>query len=145
MPGTSSPGGLTRALVATLSAAGCATSRPAPEPEPAPLCRCAPGKPCWPTRDDWQKFGASLRGKLEQPQSPLAPCRSDAAGEACATAMRNSTNPFYLQDQPGGTQSTGWLGAWIAASTAYAVVAEDASDTRAAVTFARPDRPPPAS
>src|SRR5438045_7409423 len=127
MPGTSGSGGVTRALVATLFAAGCATSRPAPQPEAAPLCRCAPGQPCWPTRDDWQKFGASLRGKLEQPQSPLAPCRSDAAGEACATAIRNSTNPFYLQDQPGGTESTGWLGAWTAASSAYSVVETDAS------------------
>jgi len=140
MPGTSGSGGVTRALVATLFAAGCATSRPAPQPEAAPLCRCAPGQPCWPTRDDWQKFGASLRGKLEQPQSPFAPCRSDAAGEACATAIRNSTNPFYLQDQPGGTESTGWLGAWTAASSAYAVVAKDASDVVAAVKFARRSR-----
>src|SRR5438477_3116753 len=140
MPGTSGSGGVTRALVATLFAAGCATSRPAPQPEAAPLCRCAPGQPCWPTRDDWQKFGASLRGKLEQPQTPLAPCRSDAAGEACATAIRNSTNPFYLQDQPGGTESTGWLGAWTAASSAYAVVAKDASDVVAAVKFARRSR-----
>src|SRR5205814_6295987 len=140
MPGTSGSGGVTRALVPTLCPAGCVTSRPAAQPEPAPLCRCTPGKPCWPTRDDWQKFAASLRGKLEQSQSPLAPCRSDAAGEACATAIRNSTNPFYLQDQPGGTESTGWLGAWTAASSAYAVVAKDASDVVAAVKFARRSR-----
>ncbi len=62
----------------------------------------------------------SLHGKLEQPQ-----------------LIRNSKNPFYLQDQPGGTQSTGWLGAWDAASSAYAVAAEDAADIVAAVNFAR--------
>src|SRR5438067_5441654 len=135
MPGISSS--VTRALVGTLFAAGCVTSRPAAQPEPAPQCRCAPDKPCWPTPDDWQKFGASLRGKLEQPRSPLAPCRTDAAGEACATAIRNSTNPFFLQDQPGGTESTGWLGGWTVASSAYAVVAEEASDVVAAVKFAR--------
>jgi hypothetical protein len=109
-------------LVASL-AAGCAATRPAARPEAAAMCRCTPDKPCWPPQAEWQRFGASLRGKLEQPQSPLAPCRSDAAGEACAAAIRNSKNPFYLQDQAGGTQSTGWLGAWSAASSAYAVAA----------------------
>jgi FAD/FMN-containing dehydrogenase len=123
-------------LVASL-AAGCTASRPAARTEAAAMCRCTPGKPCWPTQADWQRFGASLHGKLEQPLSPLAPCRSDAAGEACAAAIRNSKNPFYLQDQAGGTQSTGWLGAWSAASSAYAVAAEDSGDIMAAVDFAR--------
>jgi FAD/FMN-containing dehydrogenase len=123
-------------LVASL-AAGCAATRPAARPEAAAMCRCTPDKPCWPPQAEWQRFGASLRGKLEQPQSPLAPCRSDAAGEACAAAIRNSKNPFYLQDQAGGTQSTGWLGAWSAASSAYAVAAEDSGDIVAAVDFAR--------
>ena len=137
MPGACGSCSLTRLMVATLLASGCAARRPAAQPEPAPLCRCTPEKPCWPTRDDWQSFAATLHGKLEQPQSPLAPCRSDAAGEACASALRSSRNPFYLQDQPGGTESTGWLGAWTAASSAYAVVAEDATDVVAAVNFAR--------
>src|SRR5713226_8952845 len=123
-------------LVASL-AAGCAASRPAARPEAAAMCRCTPDKPCWPTEADWQRFGASLHGKLEQPQSPLARCREDAAGEACAAALRNSKNPFYLQDQAGGTQSTGWLGAWSAATSAYAVAAEDSGDIVAAVDFAR--------
>lgn len=86
------------------------------------MCRCSPATPCWPLPADWQRFGASLHGKLEQPRSPLAPCRVDAAGEACAAALRDSRNPFSLQDQPGGTQSTGWLGAWTAAASAFAVV-----------------------
>jgi FAD/FMN-containing dehydrogenase len=85
-------------------------------------------------------LGAGLHGKLEQPQSPLAPCRSDAAGEACAAAIRDSKNPFYLEDQAGGTQSAGWLGAWNAASSAYAVAAEDAGDIVATVNFAREHR-----
>jgi FAD/FMN-containing dehydrogenase len=51
--------------------------------------------------------------------------------------MKSARNPFYLQDQPGGTESTGWLDAWTAATSAYAVVAEDAGDVMAAVSFAR--------
>ncbi len=130
---------MTRAIPAAVAflVAGCTASRSTARPEAAALCRCTPDKPCWPAQAAWQRVGANLHGKLEQPQSPLAPCRNDAAGEACAAAMRNSKNPFYLQDQAGGTQSTGWLGAWNAAPSAYAVAAEDAGDIAAAVDFAR--------
>ncbi len=124
-------------VLTALAGAGCKANRLAVQQEEASTCRCTPDKPCWPSQAEWQAFGTSLHGKLEQPESPLAPCRSDAAGDACAGAIRNSKNPFYLQDQAGGTQSTGWLGAWSAASSAYAVVAEDAADIVAAVNFAR--------
>src|SRR5215813_1689261 len=126
-------------LVATFVGSGCAASRPPAQGE-APMCRCTPDNPCWPTQAEWQGLRARLHGKLEQPQSPLAPCRTDATGEDCAAAIKNSKNPFYLQDQPGGTQSGGWLGAWDAASSAYAVAAEDAADIAAAVNFAREHR-----
>jgi len=137
---------MTRAIVAAglfmaaFAGAGCAASRTAAPQEAAPMCRCTPDKACWPAQAEWQRLGASVHGKLEQPQSPLAPCRTDAAGEACVAALKNARNPFYLQDQPGGTQSAGWLGAWNAASSAYAVAAEDAGDIAAAVTFARQHR-----
>ncbi|MGZ6125697.1 MAG: FAD-dependent oxidoreductase [Myxococcales bacterium] len=126
-------------LVACLAVA-CAASRRASVPEAAAMCRCTPGDPCWPAPADWERFGATLHGKLEQPGSPLAPCQSDAAGEACAAAIKSSKNPFYLQDQPGGTQSTGWLGGWTAAQSAYAVLAEDGEDIAKAVDFARQHR-----
>jgi FAD/FMN-containing dehydrogenase len=126
--------------LAGLADVGCAARRIAAQQEPAPVCRCTPDKPCWPTQMEWEQLGASVHGKLEKPESPLAPCRSDAAGEACAAAMRNSTNPFYLQDQPGGTQSAGWLGAWSAAPSPYAVAAEGAADVVEAVNFAREHR-----
>jgi len=46
-------------------------------------------------------------------------------------------NPFELQDDPGGTQSLGWLGAWNAAPSASAVAAESPADVAVAVDFAR--------
>lgn len=131
---------LTRIIAAAVVVAGCAAPRPVAQQEAAPACRCTPDKPCWPAQAEWQRLGASLHGKLEQPQSPLAACRIDAAGEACAAALKNSKNPFFLQDQAGGTQSAGWLGAWNAAVSAWAVVAEDSSDIAAAVDFARQHR-----
>jgi FAD/FMN-containing dehydrogenase len=127
----------TAGILVAAVAAGCAASRPAATPEVVAACRCKPGQPCWPSATQWQRFGATLHGKLEQPRSPLDPCTSDMAGEACAAALRNVRNPFYLQDQAGGTQSTGWLGAWAAAQSAYGVVAEDTADIQAAVNFAR--------
>ncbi len=81
---------------------------------------CAPNLPCWPTAVQWQRFGSTLTGKLERPQFPV-----------------NSANPFYIQDQSGGTESLGWLGAWTAAPSAYAVAAETAHDIVAVVNFAR--------
>jgi FAD/FMN-containing dehydrogenase len=128
---------MTRTIAFLALLAGCATSPPPVRTEAAPGCRCTPDKPCWPAQSEWQRLGETLHGKLEQPQSPLAACRTDAAGEACAAAMKNARNPFYLQDSAGGTQSAGWLGAWNAAISPYAVAAEDASDVMAAVVFAR--------
>jgi len=128
------------ALVVASAGAGCAASRPAAGQEPAPVCRCTPGQPCWPSPADWQRLGASLHGKLEQPASPFEPCRTDALSPACAATMKKAKDPFFLQDQSGGTESAGWLGAWNAATSAYAVVAEDASDVAQAVDFARRQR-----
>lgn len=46
-------------------------------------------------------------------------------------------NPFFLQDQAGGTESMGWLDAWEPATSVYAVAATTAADVAAAVDFAR--------
>jgi len=129
-----------RSLSGAFAATQCSTSRPAARDTAAPMCRCTPQEQCWPEPAEWQRLAASLHGKLEQPRSPLEPCRTDAAGQACAAAIRNSKNPFFLQEQPGGTESAGWLGGWSAAASAYAVAAEDANDVAAAVDFARRHR-----
>src|SRR5678816_4378099 len=124
-------------------AAGCGTARHHEAPgRAAELAQawCKPGEPCWPAERDWQELRSRLRGALEDAGSPLAPCRATPTGEACATAIRNMKNPFYLQDQAGGTESAGWLGAWAAAPSVYAVAAESAEDVAAAVDFARAHR-----
>jgi FAD/FMN-containing dehydrogenase len=102
--------------------------------------RCRPGQPCWPTESEWQQLRAQLGGKLEEVHAPLEACRVGTAGEACATALRSVRNPFYLQDQAGGTESAGWFGAWSAAPSVYAVAAENAGDVAAAIDFARAHR-----
>jgi FAD/FMN-containing dehydrogenase len=101
---------------------------------------CKPTQQCWPTPVEWAKLRASLAGTLEEPRSPIAPCLADAAGAACATALRGLASPYALQEQSGGTESIGWLDAWTAAPSAYAVVAENAGDVAAAIRFARAHR-----
>ena len=101
---------------------------------------CKPAQPCWPAPADWAVLRASLTGTLEQPRSPIAACLVDANGDACATALKGLASPYALQEQSGGTESVGWLGAWTAAPSAYAVAAENAGDVAAAIRFARVHR-----
>ena len=112
------------AAVPPVSPVATATTSPA---------HCTPKLPCWPSPGDW----AELRATLVGAPSPLQSCVDDPNGAACTAATRGMTNPFYHQDQPGGTESLGWIGAWTAAPSAYAIAAEAPSDVVAAVDFAR--------
>src|SRR5262249_30166543 len=98
---------------------------------------CMPDKPCWPAAAEWQKLREAVGGRLIQPELPFAHCIADAKSAECATEIQNLHNPFFIQDQPGGTESMGWLGAWNAAASVYAVAAESPADVAAAVNFAR--------
>src|SRR5215468_11298929 len=44
---------------------------------------------------------------------------------------------FFIGDQPGAAESTGWVDAWMFAPSVYAVAAKSAEDVAAAVNFAR--------
>jgi FAD/FMN-containing dehydrogenase len=46
-------------------------------------------------------------------------------------------DPFWIADQPAGTETSGWLDAWTPAPSVYAVVARNAANVAAAVNFAR--------
>ncbi len=125
------------AVASFLCHASCTTQHPPRAPETVVSHRCAPGLACWPSGAEWEGLRASLTGTLEKPQSPLLPCTTDAASAACSTALTNMKNPFFIDDQVGGTQSQGWLGAWTPARSEYAVVVANAQDVAAAVRFAR--------
>ncbi|HTZ29556.1 MAG TPA: FAD-binding protein [Streptosporangiaceae bacterium] len=51
--------------------------------------------------------------------------------------LANMRNPYAIQDDPGGFQTTGWFGAYDSAPSPRAVAAESAADVAAAVQFAR--------
>jgi FAD/FMN-containing dehydrogenase len=70
----------------------------------------------------------------------VAACKADGAGAACSAALQSLKNPFFNEDEPGATQTTGWLDAWAASVSPYAVAAESAQDFVAAVKFARENK-----
>jgi FAD/FMN-containing dehydrogenase len=49
-------------------------------------------------------------------------------------------NPFWLADQPAGTETSGWFDAWVPAPSVYAVAARNTAHVAAAVNFAREHR-----
>ena len=99
--------------------------------------RVRPSDPAWPGAAAWAKLKEAVGGNLIDVQAPFAVCAPDPKAPACADAMRNMFNPFWVGDQPGGTQVSGWYDAWTPAPSAYAIKARNAADVATGVNFAR--------
>ena len=104
---------------------------------PRTLRRVRPGGTGWPSAAEWDSLNQAVRGNLIAVQSLFAGCAEQLATLACVETKQHIGNPFYIGDQPGGTQVSGWLDAWTPAPSAYAVKAESTADVVAAVNFAR--------
>ena len=102
-----------------------------------PANRVRPGAPGWPSEREWERLRHSVGGNLIKVESLFAPCAGTPDAAACSDLGKNLRNPFFLGDQPGGTQVSGWYGAWTPAPSAYAVHARTAGDVAAATNFAR--------
>ena len=98
---------------------------------------CDPADPAWPDAASWAKLNEDVGGNLIEVHSLFGACESAPNGADCLDALKNVYNPFYIGDQPGGTQVCGWFDAWTPAPSAYAVKARNAADVAAAVNFAR--------
>jgi FAD/FMN-containing dehydrogenase len=85
---------------------------------------------------DWRNLGQRVGGRLVAVESPLALCLADRSGPACAAALEDLHNPFFIEDHPGAFHTTGWLDAFESRPGPYAVAAESADDLAAAVNFA---------
>ena len=103
----------------------------------SPMRRVRPGDKAWPNAASWDKLKQQVGGRLIPVPSPLAPCKDAPASAACAARIEELRNPYFISEQPGGTQTSGWLDAWTSAPSAYAVAAENTEDVVAAVNFAR--------
>ena len=99
--------------------------------------RVHPSDSSWPTAASWEKLKREVGGQLIPVSSPLAPCKDTPASAACAARVEEMKNPYFIGDQAGGTQTSGWLGGWTSAPSVYAVAVRRIEDIVAAVNFAR--------
>ena len=104
---------------------------------PRTMRRVRPRDAGWPTAEQWKGLERAVHGNLLAVQPLFADCAQNQATATCTDTLRQIGNPFYLGDQPGGTQVSGWFDAWTPASSAYAVKAQSTADVVAAVNFAR--------
>ena len=103
----------------------------------SPARRVRPGDPAWPADEDWNKLRQAVEGRLIKVESPLAACGKGPDGAACQEVLKRLKNPYYIGDQPGLTQTSGWVDAWMSAPSVYAVAVATKEDVVAAVNFAR--------
>ena len=106
-------------------------------PPGAPVRRVRPADPGWPDEARWNQLNQDVGGRLLKVQPLLAACATEPGGASCQAVLKNLRNPYYIGDQPGATQTSGWVDAWMSAPSAYAVAARTTSDVAAAVNFAR--------
>jgi FAD/FMN-containing dehydrogenase len=115
-----------RAFVGTgLSLAGAALL-PAQMARARAFSRVRPGQPGWPVAADWAKLSAAVGGRVAPVTMPEL---------SSPDARKLLANPFYIADQPGLTEFSGFLDAWRSSPSAYAVAAENVADVVAAVRF----------
>ena len=116
------------ALVGSTKSATAATTRAKQ--------RVRPSDPSWPDAASWAKLKDDVGGNLLEAQPLFGACATEPNGAACLDALEKIGNPYWIGDQPAGTEVSGWLDAWTPAPSSYAVKARNAADVAAAVTFA---------
>lgn len=130
-----------RQLLATAAAIGVQTLLPyAPlraAGKPSFASRARPSDPSWPSPARWNELKDAVGGNLIKVPILFGTCPQNPDGIECVSALKNLQNPFYIGDQPGGTQVSGWVDAWQPAPSVYAVAARKPADVVAAVNFAR--------
>jgi FAD/FMN-containing dehydrogenase len=87
--------------------------------------RVRPSDPSWPSEAAWEKLKQEVGGNLIKVQ-PLG-----------QDVIADLQNPYFIGDQAGGTQSSGWVDAWNSAPSIYAVAARNTDAVVAGVNFAR--------
>lgn len=91
----------------------------------------------WPSAAAWKRLNEEVDGNLMPVEFPLAACVKDVGSAGCKELLSNIKNPYYVGDQPGLTQTLGWVDAWFTKPSVYAVAARNAHHVAAAVSFAR--------
>ena len=103
----------------------------------AAVRRVRPSDKAWPDHASWDKLNRDVGGRLIKVQSPLATCQAAPGSPACRAIFDRMENPYYIRDQAGLTQTSGWVDAWTSTPSAYAVAVRKTADVVEAVNFAR--------
>ena len=99
--------------------------------------RVRPGDLAWPAEARWKQLDQEVGGALVKLRPPFAECLAAPGAPACAQLFKSASNPYFLSDDPGLTQTFGWVDAWTSRPSVYAVAARRTADVVAAVNFAR--------
>ncbi len=99
--------------------------------------RRRPSDSDWPSKAAWKRLNDEIEGNLIPVEFPLEACIQDTNSSACKSLIANIKNPYYVGDQPGLTQTLGWVDAWFTKPSVFAVAARNANHVAAAVHFAR--------
>lgn len=99
--------------------------------------RQRPSDAGWPSQEAWKRFSDVVGGNLLAVDFPITACASGGSSAECKKVFDSLKNPYYIGDQPGVTQTLGWIDAWATKPSVYAVAARNANDIAAAVNFAR--------
>ena len=99
--------------------------------------RVRPSDANWPSSADWRALADQLEGTLAGSQSAVDFLKEHDGGKITDVALTKLTNPFFLQDFSGSTQSLGWLDGWKSAQSAKVGIPKTAQDVSKLVTFAR--------
>ncbi|MGO9346612.1 MAG: FAD-dependent oxidoreductase [Terriglobales bacterium] len=99
--------------------------------------RRRPSDAAWPSPAEWKRLNDAVGGNLIPVDFPLSVLKTDPDSAAGKLLWENVRNPYYIGDQPGLTETLGWVDAWATKPSVYAVAARNAQDIAAAVNFAR--------
>jgi hypothetical protein len=102
-----------------------------------PFSRRRPYDSDWPSPSAWKRLNDQVDGNLVPVEFPLDACIKDTNSVACQNLAANIRNPYFIGDQPGLTQTLGWVDTWFTKPSVFAVAAKNADHVAAAVDFAR--------
>jgi len=131
-----------KVLAAVPLVAGAAARAGSAEAGGGPLmagsaARVRRGDTGWPSQARWEALRQQTGGRLIAVRSPLEECYNAPDSAACREVFKELKNPYFIGDQVGLTQTSGWIDAWTFQPSVYAVAAETTADVVAAVNFAR--------
>jgi len=101
------------------------------------VSRVRPSDAAWPSPAAWKQLNEAVGGNLIPVEFPLSILKADPDSSAAKTLLKNLKNPYYIAEQPGLTETLGWVDAWATKPSVYAVAVRNAQDIAAAVNFAR--------